>query len=64
MKPWVLNVLNVLWSSAFICRFHWFSPPEFLVEMGPEGAFVAHYSRGCYSDVGDARLYRELAKEG
>lgn len=34
------------------------------MEIGPEGAFVVHYSRGCYSDVGDARLYRELAKEG
>lgn len=41
-----------------------FSPPEFLVESGPEGVFVAHYSPGCYSDVGDARLYRELVKEG
>lgn len=34
------------------------------MEIGPGGAFVVHYSRGCYSDVGDARLYRELAKEG
>ena len=23
-----------------------------------------HYSLGCYSDVGDARLCRELVKEG
>lgn len=25
---------------------------------------MVHYSRGCYSDVGDARLCRELVKEG
>lgn len=24
---------------------------------------MVHYSRGCYSDVGDARLCRELVKE-
>lgn len=32
--------------------------------MRPEGVIVVHYSRGCYSDVGDARLCRELVKEG
>ena len=32
--------------------------------MGPEGVIVVHYSRGCYSDAGDARLCRELVKEG
>ena len=32
-------------------------------EMGPEGVLGVHYSRGCYSDVGDARLCRELVKE-
>lgn len=32
-------------------------------EMGPEGVIAVHYSRGCYSDVGDARLCRELVKE-
>lgn len=40
------------------------SPLVFLFEMGPEGVIVVHYSRGCYSDVGDARLCRELVKEG
>lgn len=35
-----------------------------LVEMGPEGVIVVHFSRGCYSDVGDARLCRELVEGG
>lgn len=32
--------------------------------MGPEGVIVVCFSPGCYSDVGDARLCRELLKEG
>lgn len=39
-------------------------PPEFLVETGPEGAFVVHYSPGCYSDVGDARAGRGAGEGG
>lgn len=35
-----------------------------LLKPGPEGVIVVHYSSGCYSDVGDARLCRELVKEG
>lgn len=37
---------------------------DFLKGIRPEGVIVVHYSRGCYSDVGDARLCRELVKEG
>lgn len=52
----------MLKSSHYSCSD--FLPLLFLVEMGLEGVIVVHYSPGCYSDVGDARLYRELVKEG
>lgn len=39
-------------------------PLMLTVKTGPEGVIVVHYSPGCYSDVGDARLCREWVKEG
>lgn len=34
-------------------------------EQGAEGGVtVVHYNPGCYSDVGDARLCRDVVKEG
>lgn len=32
--------------------------------MGPVEVIVVYYSRGCYSDVGDASLCKELVKGG
>lgn len=59
-----LMIFNYLLNLCPILAVSVLFPLISLVEMGPLGVIVVHYSPCCYSDVGEAGLYWELLKEG
>lgn len=62
----VSTIYNHIFIYLFMYFFFFFHKQSHCVValVFLEGVIVVHYTPGCYSDVGDARLCRELVKEG